>query len=159
MDMETTKNATNGAEEKSANADRAPVGQRIRQVFDFLQRERGGGPELIFTMEHAEQLKRELGMRVSVSYGALERLQSKGLITKKPLQKGKGLLITFIGRSKDPKAVANSKPSIERIRDVVEYDIIGLEAQIAAKKKFLADLDSYAKSSAYAKLTEKKEAQ
>jgi DNA-binding MarR family transcriptional regulator len=135
-------------------AGRAQSGERIKQVLSFLQREQGGGSELIFTSEYAAQVKAEIGITNGHLYRTLESLEGKGLITRKHLEHRKGILITLTGKSakvkpgkaefrKDRFLTVQSVGNDIRAR-VIE-DIAALEAQLLAKKQFLAELDSYMK--------------
>jgi len=156
---EATETATaNGAEIKPENPGRILPGNRLSQMLAYLTRERADSLEMVFTAEHAAQVKSEFGMNSGQIYTKLKDLQKKGFIARKNLAKGMGVQITFLDRrSNTPKANGQPKGkrgdrTIEAIRTAAKNDIIGLEAKIAEKKEFLAELD------AYEKLIEKKEA-
>jgi hypothetical protein len=82
----------------------------------------------------------------------LQRLEAKGLIKRVKLAKGKGISITFVDKAaKLGKAKVGEQPNgkhgnrgISEIRDAVQQEIVGLQAKIDGKKKFLAELESYA---------------
>jgi len=138
---------TDNVDGRSGRAVKATAGERIEQVLDFIRQE-CVDKELIFTTEHAAQLKQRTGMTTAHAYATLKSLEKKGIITREKLAIGKGILITFAdkanpARAKNSKSNASGGNSIKEIRATAMAEIAKLEQQVREKKKFLDQLNSY----------------
>lgn len=131
---------------------RAPKGQRLQQILEYIKQEVVGN-EMRFTMRHAEQVEERFGITSAHIYHTIDVLAKRGEFSKRRIKGETGLILDFNLKSHKENVLAGSSKTgrdltVGELIQQFETGIKNHEIQIARLKESLAYL--------YAAIGEKK---